>query len=291
MKSCLTSSVLHQVMQLLGMAQELQSLLVFPPDAAAHSLWCSGFHTPCRHFEKNFSDPTFTYTLTRIRLLLSTHFTSCQSLVSAQMLTLRSVPREAGELCPLDPGRWWCWRFPNCLSSTNTSNPAWSQPEQKRAAPSQPPSAWGRTRLDKAASSLWDISDKPFFKCSFFIWPYNHSFTRTRNHFDHKDLSGCIVAAFVDCINLSEKQTKKKSSLFPYIMSLILFVASDGKFVSWMLIQHFCCYDVLNPEPKIWDLIQLWIHFVSFNLKKHLRNICLHPQETFFSPFFIVGSK
>lgn len=80
----LTSSVLHQVMQLLGILQKLHPPGALTLDPAAHCFWCPAVHTLCRHFEKNFSDPTFTYTLTHIRFLLKAHV--CQSFVMCSCL-------------------------------------------------------------------------------------------------------------------------------------------------------------------------------------------------------------
>lgn len=58
--SVLTSSVLHQVMQLLGMLQKLHppGTLTLAPDV--HCLSCSGVSTISRHSEKYCSEPTFT---------------------------------------------------------------------------------------------------------------------------------------------------------------------------------------------------------------------------------------
>lgn len=61
-----TSSVLHQVMQLLGMLQKLQPPGTLTLAPGVHCFWCSGVCTLRRQLEKYCSDPTFTYTLTQI---------------------------------------------------------------------------------------------------------------------------------------------------------------------------------------------------------------------------------
>lgn len=58
-----TSSILHQAMQLPGILQKLHSPGTFTLAPAAHCFWYSGVITFCRHLEKYFFDPTFTYTL------------------------------------------------------------------------------------------------------------------------------------------------------------------------------------------------------------------------------------
>lgn len=66
----LTSSVLHQVMQLLGMLQKLHcpGTLTLAPDW--HCFSFSGVCTIRRQSEKYCSEPTFTYTLTQITLYM-----------------------------------------------------------------------------------------------------------------------------------------------------------------------------------------------------------------------------
>lgn len=64
--SFLTSSVLHQLMQLLGMVQKLHPPGTLTLDPAVHCFSCSGARTLRRQSEKYCLDPTFTYTLTQI---------------------------------------------------------------------------------------------------------------------------------------------------------------------------------------------------------------------------------
>lgn len=203
----LTSSVLHQVMQLPGILQKLHPPGALTLDPAAHCFWCPAVHTLCRHLEKNFSDPTFTYTLTHIGFVLKTH--ACQSFCYAQLFTLHSVLRGGEELCPLGPGRWWCSPSPNPLCPTKTAGPAWSPSGQKRAAPSPPPSAGWRTQPDKAAASLWETPATNFTFLFTHSPPFMRSLILTWDGFDYENLSGCVVAAFVDGVNLSEQQKQQ----------------------------------------------------------------------------------
>ncbi len=57
----LTRADLHQLMQLEGFEQVLQSPLIFRPDA--HSLRCSAESRRSMHLEKGRFEPSFTYTL------------------------------------------------------------------------------------------------------------------------------------------------------------------------------------------------------------------------------------
>lgn len=67
----LTSVVLHQVIQLLGMLQKLQPPGILTLAPAAHRLSCSAVSTISRQLEKYCSEPTFTYTLTHGGLFIN----------------------------------------------------------------------------------------------------------------------------------------------------------------------------------------------------------------------------